>query len=153
MTIVDVAALLLLGLLGLGGYRQGFLRGVARLLALVIGGVTGLALVLNLPVVDSAAGAGARAALIALGSLGVASAVIWLGMRSVPPSIHRNRANHILGIVPALLAGLVLLTLALGLADRVALYQTTQATLRHGLITGPLVALVDVLEQTLAGVR
>jgi uncharacterized membrane-anchored protein len=153
MTIVDLIAVLLLCIIGLGGYSQGFVRGILRLLALVAGGLLGLGLVLNFNGPDTAGAAGSRAAVAAFVALGAASAAAWVTARAIPSFVHRHLANRVLGILPAFVIGLVLLTLGLGLADRLAVSPATQELLRRGAITAPLVSVTDLLEQMLAGVR
>jgi hypothetical protein len=93
------------------------------------------------------------AASAALLGLAFTAAIAWAASRGVPRFVHQTLTNRLLGILPALLIGLVMVALGLALIDRIALEPATQELIRRGVLTGPLVAVVDVLEQIIAGVR
>ncbi len=153
MTWLDLLCGLLLLLLMAGGYAQGFIRGVLRLVALFGGGLLGTLLMLRLGTLGTAPTTAVWAAVVALIGVTVSSLIFWSLTRIVPPFVHARFLNRLLGTLPALLIGLVILALILSLADRVALREETQLLIREGLLTGPLVQTVDALEQTVAGVR
>jgi hypothetical protein len=89
----------------------------------------------------------------ALLGVAVCGLVAWSAAKAIPSFVHRTLANRLLGVIPALLLGLLMLALGLGLAVRVVVAPETQAYIRAGLLTGPLVEAVDVAEQIVAGVR
>lgn len=153
MTALDAAVLALLTLIGTGGYHQGLLRGLTRLSALLAIGL--LALILSIGLTTSipiTALVLRTLALIAAVTL-IVGLLTWLINRAVPRRYHELRINRILGIVPAILQGLIVLSLLLGLYQRVALAQETQRYIAGGAITGRLIEPIDWLEQSLAGVR
>ncbi len=153
MTWLDLVCGLFLALVAVGGYAQGLIRGVARLGVLLGGGALGALVVLQLGSFDTAAATAGWAAAIALLALGGTGLVGWSMARIVPRFMHAMLANRLLGVLPALLAGLVILALVLALAERLAVTSETQAFIRSGVVTGPLVSTVDLVEQLVAGVR
>lgn len=153
MTWLDLVCVVLLVLAGIGGYEQGFIRGIARLLALLLGGALGALTIARLDLLNTASGAIGWAIAIAVIALAAMGMLIWSMGRAVPSFIHQAPANRVLGVLPALFLGLVILTLLLGLAERLALSPATQSFIRSGGLTGPLVGAVDLIEQSIAGVR
>lgn len=83
----------------------------------------------------------------------VTSLFTWSISRAVPAFIHESLVNRVLGVLPAVLIDLVVLTFALGLAERLALTIDQRVFLRGGLLTGPLIAITDWLEQAFLMVR
>ncbi len=153
MTWLDVACGVLLVLIATGGYVQGFIRGLLRLLALSAGCILGFLFVQRLQTLTTlrttlfwaAAAAG-------LGEL-VAMLIAWSISRSIPGSIHRSLPNRLLGIVPALVPGIVVMALALGLVARLAETQALPALIHRGALTGPLASAIDLAEQALISLR
>jgi uncharacterized membrane protein required for colicin V production len=149
MTWLDLVCAMFVALVAVGGYAQGLIRGLLRLAALLVGGTIGILLMLRLGALATARMT-AIWALVATG-LGVAAsgAMAWAATGAVPRRTHESTLNRLFGILPALAIGFVVLALVLGLAERVAIRPSDQAFIRSGLVTGPLVELVDRLEQTL----
>ena len=153
MTLLDVVCGVFLVLVGIGGYAQGLIRGVLRLLALLGGAALGTLFALRVGSSGTARGAAGWAGAAALLGIVVCGLVAWSAAKAIPPFVHRTLANRLLGVLPALLLGLLILAVGLGLAERVVAAPETQAYIRSGLLTGPLVEAVDVAEQIAAGVR
>ena len=153
MTLLDVVCWLFLALVGIGGYAQGLIRGVLRLLALLGGAVMGTLFALRVGSTGTAPGAAGWAGVMALLGIAVCGLVAWSAAKAIPPFVHRTLINRLLGVLPALLLGLLILALGLGLAERVVVASETQAYIRSGWLTGPLIGAVDVAEQIVAGVR
>ncbi|HSH80408.1 MAG TPA: hypothetical protein VLA19_17915 [Herpetosiphonaceae bacterium] len=153
MTWLDVVCILALALIAAGGYVQGLIRGLVRLLALLGGGGLAAVAVLNLDTASSAPGTAAVAVAITTALLAIAGLAAWMLSRSLPSSAHAAPVNRLLGVVPALALGFVLLAVLVGLAERVALTTETQAFIRAGALSGRLVQLVDTIEQLVAGIR
>ncbi len=153
MTWLDVVCILALALIAAGGYVQGLIRGLVRLLALLGGGGLAAVAVLKIDAAPSAPGTAAVAVAITTALLAIAGLVAWILARSLPASAHAAPANRLLGVVPALALGFVLLAVLVGLAERVALTTETQAFIRAGALSGRLVQLVDTIEQLVAGIR
>ena len=153
MTALDAAVLAVLVLIGAGGYHQGLIRGLTRLFGLVLIALTTLIL---------STGISNRGGLqlMVLRTLALCAAVLltvgaftWLVNRTIPRAWHKAAINKLLGVLPALLQGLIVAALILGLVHRLALEQEMQQYLARGAITGPLILPVSWLEQSLAGVR
>jgi uncharacterized membrane protein required for colicin V production len=153
MTWLDVLCGIFLLLGGAGGYAQGFIRSSLRLLALLLGGILGMLFMLRLGSAGTTQGAVLRAAGAMVLGLAVTSLAAWSADKAVPHFVHRSLTNKILGILPGMLIGLLILTIGLGLADRLALSAATQEFLRRGVVAGPLVAAGDLVEQMVVGVR
>lgn len=153
MTWLDVVCILALALIAAGGYVQGLIRGLVRLLALLGGGGLAAVAVLKIDATASAPGTAAVAVAITTALLAVAGLVAWMLARSFPASAHESPVNRLLGVVPALALGFVLLAVLVGLAERVALTTETQAFIRAGALSGRLVRVVDTIEQLVAGIR
>jgi uncharacterized membrane protein required for colicin V production len=153
MTWLDLLCGLLLLLLGAGGYAQGFLRGLLRLVALLGGGAFGAALMLRMGTLGTAQATALWAAVAGIAGLLGIGLIFWTVLHAIPRFVHTSLPNRWLGVVPALVIGLVILALLLSFVERVALYPETQAFIRSGLLTGPLVEVVDLMEQIVAGVR
>lgn len=92
------------------------------------------------------------AAAAALLGLSIAILLSWSISMAVPPWLHHHVVNRILGIFPAIIVGLLILTLGLGLADRLVDQPSQQAFLRSGSLTGILVQFVDIGQGWLTGV-
>ena len=153
MTALDAAVLALLVLIGAGGYHQGLIRGLTRLLGLLL--IAFITLLLS-------AGISTRGELrpMILRTLALCAAVmllvgalIWQLNRSIPRAWHAARINKRLGVLPALLQGLIVAALTLGLVHRLALEPEMQQYLARGVVTGPLILPVSWIEQSLAGMR
>lgn len=153
MTLLDVIVMILLTLIATGGYWQGFVRGLVRIATLVVIGLLAAALMLSVPFEEDLQTIMLRSVALLIGVTILTGALAWLINRAVPPAIHASRWNRALGVVPALLQGLIVAVLALGVAHRVALEPQLQDYIARGMITGPLLSLFDWLELTLAGVR
>lgn len=146
MTWVDVVVLLVLVLVAVGGYAQGFVRGLVRLLALGVIAVLGwfvAAWAEQGDVVATLQRVGAGLAVMTL----LVSIVAWSLLYTVGKQVHANRWNRAFGVVPALAQGLVVVGLLLTLAERLAPEQSTQELIRNGAITQLLIAPFDLLEQ------
>jgi xanthine/uracil permease len=88
----------------------------------------------------------------ALLGLSVATLLSWSISAAIPPWLHHNIVNRVLGVLPALLVGVMILMLGLGLADRLVDQPAQQAFLRSGRLTGPLIQLVDIGQAWITGV-
>jgi hypothetical protein len=151
MTLLDVAVLLFLMLLGAGGYRQGCIGCGIRLTAFtLIGVVTALLLVL-MPAQDGLQLIVIRTLALLLGVSLLVGVVTWFALRAAPPPLQHSRWNRILGIIPALLQGLLILTLALGLAHQLTFESSIQYYLERGVVTGSLIQAFEWLEQSVVG--
>lgn len=153
MTLLDAAVLVFLLLVALGGYRQGLVRGVLRIGAMVAIGL--LAAILS-------AGIGRQGDLQTLllrtgalfaGLVIAAGMLAWMLGRSVPRVVHDSVVNRLLGVVPALLQGLLVAALLLGLIHRIAFSPELQAYVAGGAVSGPLIQPFSWLERSLAGLR
>ena len=153
MTWLDLVCVGFVLLAGAGGYAQGFLRGILRLLALLLGGALAGLVVARLDPRTAVASTLAGAIGTLLLAIAAAGVLAWQAARGLPRAVHESLPNRVLGILPALLIALLMLALLLGLVERVVISTEAQLFIRDGLLTGPLVAVVDTVEQTLAGVR
>ncbi|HEX6292421.1 MAG TPA: hypothetical protein VFZ66_24760 [Herpetosiphonaceae bacterium] len=153
MTLLDAAVLALLLLIGAGGYHQGLIRGLTRTAALLAIGMLSALLSATMTLAGSIESLIARTLTLCGGVLLVVGTLTWLINRLVPRAFHRTLTNRVLGILPGLIQGLIVLILALGFVHRVALDQTTQEYIARGVITGPLIQPFDWFERTLAGVQ
>lgn len=149
MTPLDAAIIAALLLVAAGGYQQGLIRGLTR--AAALGAIALGALVLAIGL-DAAGGIQtmvlrtlALCAAIAL----LVGAITWTLNWVVPRAWHRSRLNRALGVVPAVVQGLLVAALLLGLYHRLALAPETQRYLERGVVTGPLVQPVAWLERAL----
>jgi uncharacterized membrane protein required for colicin V production len=150
ITALDIAVIVLLALIAVGGYYQGFIRGLTRTAALIV--VTGGTFLLSagMRLQGSIQNIVIRTVILLAGVMLVIGALTWLFNRSVPRAFHESLLNKILGIVPALLQGLIVLSLLLGFVHRVALEVETQQYIAHGSVTGPLIQPFAWLEQSLS---
>lgn len=153
MTWLDVVCTLSLVLVAVGGYTQGLIRGTLRLIALAAGGLLGAGLMLRLGTLGTPRTTAIWASAAALLGVAVSSLLAWSATGAVPRTVHESLPNRILGIVPALFAGAVILALVLSLTERLAMTTQTQQLIRTGILTGPLVSIVDLVEQRAAGLR
>jgi uncharacterized membrane protein required for colicin V production len=153
MTLLDAAVLALLALIAVGGYHQGLIRGITRMLALLMIGLLTALLSAGMTIEGSIHIVMMRTLLIFGGVLLVVATLTWLINWAIPRSFHDTLINKLLGIVPGLLQGLIVLALALGFAHRVAVDLAMQQYLARGLVTGPLILPFGWLERTLAGVQ
>lgn len=151
MTALDVAVLAALLLIGLGGYHQGLLRGLTRLTALLSAALLALLLGLRTPLRGALASDVARLAVLFVGLLIATGTLAWLVNRAIPSALHAARLNRVLGIVPALALGCVVLALLLGLAQRLAPSDALAASIAGGRVTGRLAQAFLWLERALAG--
>ena len=153
MTWLDLVCLLGFGVVAVGGYTQGFVRGILRLVALAGGGALGTLFMMRVQFGDDLRQIILWTAGAALLGILVVSLFIWSISRAIPAAIHNSIINRVLGIVPAFAVQIVVLTFALGLADRLALTTDLRLFLRGGLVTGPLIAVTDWLEQLFITIR
>ncbi len=153
MTPLDAAVVALLILIGAGGYQQGLIRGLTRLAALAAIALLTLVLAVGIDSRDGVQTLLLRTLALSGGVVLIVGIVTWLFNRAVPARWHEARLNKLLGIVPALLQGLTVVTLMLGLTHRLALEQEMQHYLARGILTGRLIRSVSWLEQSLAGLR
>jgi uncharacterized membrane protein required for colicin V production len=153
MTLLDAAVIALLLLIAAGGYYQGFLRGLMRLIGLLSIGLLTALLSIGASLQGSIQQVVLRTFALFCGGTLVVGVAIWLLNRLIPPALHRSRINKLLGVLPALLQGVIVLALALGFVHRVALEQETQGYIARGLVSGPLIEPFAWFEQSLAGVR
>lgn len=153
MTWLDLVCLLTLGIVAVGGYTQGFVRGMLRIFSLVGGGALGLLFMLRIEPSDDLQ----QMVLwtIGAGLLGIVitSLFSWSVSRAIPPFVHHSITNRVLGVVPALIIELVVLIVVLGLADRLAITPDHSTFLRSGILTGPLIVIVDWIEQYFITIR
>lgn len=148
MSALDAGVVLLLVLIAAGGYRQGLLRGLVRLAALLAIAALAALLALGLAPGDSIRGVLLRAGLLFGGVVLIIATVAWLLERSVPASFQRTLLNKCLGVVPALAVGLVVCAMLLGLAQRIAFGDELQRYLAGGIVTGPLARPLQWLERS-----
>lgn len=153
MTALDAAVLALLVLISAGGYHQGLIRGLTRLFGLVLIAITTLILSTGISNRGGLQSMVLRTLALCAAVMLVVGAFTWLLNRIIPRSWHKAAANKLLGVLPALLQGLIVAALVLGLVHRLALEQEMQQYLASGAITGPLILPASWLEQSLAGVR
>ena len=153
MTWLDLVCLLTLGIVVVGGYTQGFVRGMLRILSLVGGGGLGVLFMLRVEPSDNLQQMIMWMVGAALLGIVITSLFSWSVSRAIPPSVHHSITNRVLGIVPALMIVLVVLVVVLGLADRLAITADQSTFLRSGILTGPLIVIVDWIEQYFVTVR
>lgn len=153
MTLLDAGALAFILLVAAGGYKQGFIRGVTRLSALVVIALLTSGFSIGLDFSGSVEVVVLQTLALFGGGVLIVTGIIWLLNRAVPARMHTARLNKALGVVPAVVQSMIILALVLGFAQRVALEQTQQQYIARGLVTGPLIQPFAWFEQTLAGVR
>lgn len=153
MTLLDTAVIALLVLIAAGGYQQGLLRGLTRTAALLLIGLITALLSIGISLQGSIQQVVLRTIALFCGGVLAVGAIIWLVNRVVPSTFHRARINRLLGVLPAIVQGTIVLALTLGFIHRVALDQETQRYIARGIITGPLIEPFAWLEQSLAGMR
>lgn len=153
MTPLDAAVVALLVLVGAGGYQQGLIRGLTRLGALAVIAPITLVLAAGIDGRDGPRTMLLRTLALCGGVVLLVGIMTWLINRAVPSRWHDTRLNKLLGVLPALVQGLTVAALVLGLAHRLALEQEMQHYLARGMLTGQLIQPVSWLEQTLARVR
>ncbi|WP_029214509.1 CvpA family protein [Kallotenue papyrolyticum] len=151
MTALDVAVLALLLLIGLGGYRQGLLRGLTRLAALLSATLLALLLGPRTPLRGALRLDIARLAVLFLGLLIATGTLAWLANRAISEALHTSRLNRALGVLPALALGLLVLAVLLGLAQRLAPNDALASYIAGGRVSGPLAQPFFWLERRLAG--
>ncbi len=141
--------LAVLGLAAIGGYTQGFLRGMARLLGLLAILLLGWGAMLRFADQPTAQ----ATMLWALGTTALltmlVAGVVWSLTHATPSFVHRLLWNRMLGIIPALLQALLVVALLLALAESLAPEQSTQELIRNGVVTGPLLLPFQLIEQAL----
>jgi uncharacterized membrane protein required for colicin V production len=152
ITALDAGVVAALLLIGIGGYRQGLLRGITRFSALLIAALLALLLGFGTSLRGAIETIILRSAALFAGVLLVAAGVALLVNRLIPRVLHESLINRVLGIFPALLQGLIVISLVLGLAHRVAITDEMAHYLAGGRVTGPLIQPFDWLERSLAGV-
>ena len=153
MTPLDAAVLALLVLIGAGGYQQGLVRGLTRLVALAAVVPATLVLAIGIDSRDGLRTMLIRTLALCGGVVLLAGIVTWVVNRLIPLRWHDSRLNKILGVLPALLQGVAVMALMLGLTHRLALEQEMQHYLARGAVTGHLIRPVSWLEQSLVGLR
>jgi uncharacterized membrane protein required for colicin V production len=152
ITALDGAVVVALLLITVGGYRQGLIRGLTRLAGLLIAGLLALLLGAGASLRGGIESLVIRTAALFAGVLLVVGALTWLVNRAVPRPLHESLVNRVLGVLPALLQGLVVIALLLGLAHRIAIDDEMARYIAGGRVTGPLVQPFDWLERSLARV-
>lgn len=153
MTLLDGAVIGLVVLFAAGGYRQGLIRGLMRVAALSAIALLMITFGYGLTINGTLQVVLLRAGVFFVGSVLVVGTVAWLLNRLIPPSFHTSLLNRVLGMVPPLILGMLVLALALGLWHRLAFDQATQDYLARGSLTGRLIQPVIWLERAVAGVR
>jgi uncharacterized membrane protein required for colicin V production len=153
MTWLDIMCILGLTLVAAGGYNQGFSRGILRLATLVVGGLLGAGLMFHMGTLGTPRATAVWAVAAALLAMIASSLIAWSAIGAVPRRVHEWLPNRILGLLPALVVGVIILALSLSFAERVASAVDTQQLIRTGMVTGPLVSAVDLVEQHTIGVR
>ena len=153
MTWLDLVCLLTLGIVAVGGYAQGFVRGILRIFSLLGGGALGVLFMLRVEPSDDLQQMVLWTIGAALLGIVITSLFSWSVSRAIPPSVHHSITNRVLGVVPALMIELVVLVVVLGLADRLAITAGQSTFLRSGILTGPLIVIVDWIEQYFITVR
>lgn len=153
MTLLDVAACVLLFLIAMGGYRQGLIRGLVRAAALSTIAMSALILSISLSITGSLRSVIMQSMLLILALTLMITMFALAVNRLVPRRYHTFVVNRVLGVIPALVQGLLIMTLAFGLIHRLAFDQNIQLYLERGIVTGPLIQPVSWLERTLAGVQ
>jgi uncharacterized membrane protein required for colicin V production len=147
MTWLDLVCLLTLGIVAVGGYAQGFVRGMLRIFSLAGGGALGVLFMLRVESSDDLQQMVLWTIGAALLGIAITSLFSWSVSRAIPPFVHHSITNRVLGMLPALLIALVVLVFLLGLADRLAITTDQRIFLRSGILTGPLIVIVDWIEQ------
>ncbi len=151
MTALDLGIVVMVVLLALGGYRQGLVRGTVRMLAILAVGVLAALLLVQLTPHGTLQSWLAQAGFV-LASIALAIvAIAWLLNRLVPLQVHAARWNRTLGVVPALVQGLVIIAVVLGLAYRLAITPEQQRYIAEGVLSGPLSQPLLWLERTVLG--
>lgn len=148
--MLDAALVAMLVVIASGGYRQGCVRGLVRLVALALIGGLCVLLVLLLPQHNTLRGSLVQAGVIVACVVLVAALFAWFVNRKVARDVHQARWNHILGVVPALVQGVVLTALLVGLAHRLAITPEHQQYIAQGRISGPLTQPLVWLERVAA---
>lgn len=146
MTALDAGVLLALALLAAGGYRQGLLRGLLRLAGLLVVAAVAALLAAGLTPGASAQSVLLRAGLLFGGVLLIGATAVWLLDRSIPVALENAPLNKWLGILPALLLGLLIGGLVVGVAQRIAVGDELERYLARGLLTGRLARPVQWIE-------
>lgn len=136
--MLDAALVAVFALMASGGYRQGCVRGMVRLVALALIGGLSVLPVLLLPPTDTLRGSMLQAGAIAVCTVLVAALLARAMNRKVARDVHQARWNRVLGVVPALVQGVVLVALLVGLAHRLAITPEHQHYIAQGWISGPL---------------
>lgn len=152
ITALDAGIVVFLMLVGLGGVRQGLVRGTVRLLA-----VLAIGLLCSLLLFQLSPGGTLRSSLVQAGVVLVITALTvgataWLANRLVPYHVHVARWNQAFGIIPALIQGLVIAVVLLGLAHRLAITPEQQQYIAQGLVSGPLSRPLSWLERALGSI-
>jgi uncharacterized membrane protein required for colicin V production len=136
--MLDAALVVVFALIASGGYRQGCVRGMVRLLALALIGGLSVLLLLLLPPHHTLRGSLVRAGVIVACAVLAAALLTSVINRNLARHVHGAHWNRILGVVPALLQGVVLVSLLVGLAHRLAITPEHQQYIAQGWISGPL---------------
>lgn len=152
ITALDVGVSVALLLIAIGGYRQGLLRGLVRLAALLSAALLALLLSAGMTLRGPIDAIVLRSAALFAGALLVAGGLALAVSRLIPRVLHESLINRVLGIIPALLQGLVVIALVLGLAHRVAITDEMARYIAGGRVTGPLIQPFAWLERSLAGI-
>ena len=153
MTPLDGAVIAFLLLVSAGGYYQGLIRGLTRLAALFAIGLATVILSIGINAQDNLQSMILRTLALFVAVVLLVGGVAWLVNRAFPLGWHTSRVNKVLGIVPALLQGVVIAALLVGLVHRLAMEQEVQRYIAAGVVTGPLTEPLLWVEQSLAGVR
>lgn len=152
VTALDAGVVAAMLLIGIGGYRQGLLRGLTRVAALLIAALLALLLGAGMSLRGAVETIAVRSAALFAGMLLVAAGIALLVNRLIPRALHESLINRVLGIFPALLQGVIVLALLLGFAHRVAITDEMQRYVAAGRVTGPLIRPFNWLERSLVSV-
>jgi uncharacterized membrane protein required for colicin V production len=150
MTWLDAGVVVFILLVGLGGYYQGLLRGLTRTIALLGTGLIALTLSLGAAIGGTLEGVVVRTLALVLAVVLVVGVITWSINRVIPRSFHHSPVNRVLGVVPAVLQGVIVVALVLGFVHRVAFDQATQRYIEQGRVTGPLIVPFSWIERSLS---
>lgn len=148
--MLDAAVIAFLILAGFGGYRQGFVRGLTRSIALIGTGALAFVISSSLIITGSVRAVILRTLALIAAALLLNVGAITLLNRVIPRSLHESRVNRLLGVVPAVLQALIIAAVVVGLAHRLAETPELQRYIAGGILTGRLVEPVAWVERSLA---
>lgn len=151
VTALDIAIVVILILVALGGYRQGFVRGVVRMLAILSIGLLSTLLLVSIQPEGTLPNSLMQSGTVAISIALAIAAIAWLVNRLVSYRVHMASWNRALGVIPAVLQAVLIAAVLLGLAYRLAITPEQQAYIAQGVISGPLSRPLNWVERALAG--